>query len=123
MGTLCRAVLLDWQTEACSTMAQMSMRITALWISAVVISFFVESCHAQKMKIHWGPQSMMYLKGKHGRRYLDEDADAVFKQGLKGWYATVKAYHRLQEFQVRKPSDIQSSENIFIQYLQNRLYQ
>lgn len=32
MGTLCRAVLLDWQTEACSTMAQMVRKHSTLVI-------------------------------------------------------------------------------------------
>ncbi|CAL8358449.1 unnamed protein product [Lota lota] len=96
------------------------MRITVIWISSLVISLFVESCHAQKMNIQWGPQSMMYLKGKHGKRYLSDNEDGVLKQGLEGQYATVKGYHRLREFKVSKPSEILCSENIFIQYLQDR---
>lgn len=67
------------------------IKVTVVWTCTLVISLFLESCHAHKVKltsyshfflfcflyqnkllsslspqlnIHWGPQSMMYLKGK-----------------------------------------------------------
>ncbi|XP_039665972.1 uncharacterized protein LOC120564782 isoform X3 [Perca fluviatilis] len=44
------------------------IKATAVWTCTLVFSLFLESCHAHKLNVHWGPQSMMYLKGKRIRR-------------------------------------------------------
>ncbi|XP_074490400.1 uncharacterized protein LOC141767046 isoform X2 [Sebastes fasciatus] len=93
---------------------------TVVWTCTLVISLFVESCQAQKLNIHWGPQSMMYLKGKHGRRFVSEDDDSVLKQSPRGWYAVLRGIQRLQSRDSSKPSHIVSSEKVRIQYLQER---
>uniref|UniRef100_A0A8C5BKY5 Uncharacterized protein n=1 Tax=Gadus morhua TaxID=8049 RepID=A0A8C5BKY5_GADMO len=67
--------------------------VTVIWISGLVISLFVESCHAQKLNIQWGPQSMMYLKGK--REYLSDNEAGDLKQGPEGRYATLKGKLKL----------------------------
>ncbi|XP_049929314.1 uncharacterized protein LOC126408010 isoform X1 [Epinephelus moara] len=87
------------------------IKATVVWTCTLVISLFVESCHAQKLNIHWGPQSMMYLKGKHGRRFVSED-DSIWKQSLQGWYAVLKGLQRLQSQDFRNPSHIGSSDLI-----------
>ncbi|XP_044049308.1 spexin prohormone 2-like isoform X2 [Siniperca chuatsi] len=96
------------------------IKATVVWMCTLAISLFVESCHAQKLNIHWGPQSMMYLKGKHGRRFVSEDDNSVFKQGLQGWYAVLRGIQRLQSREFSKPSHIVSSEKVLIHYLQER---
>ncbi|KAK2841781.1 hypothetical protein Q5P01_011981 [Channa striata] len=98
----------------------MKRKATAVWTCALVFALLVEPCRTQKLNIHWGPQSMMYLKGKHGRRFVSEDGDGVLKQGLQGWYAVLRGIHRLQLLEFSKPSHIESSENVLIHYLQQR---
>ncbi|GLD67165.1 spexin prohormone 2-like isoform X1 [Lates japonicus] len=98
----------------------MKIKATVVWTCAAVISLLVVSCHAQKLNIHWGPQSMMYLKGKHGRRFVSEDDNSVLKQGLQGWYAVLRGIQRLQSLEFGKPSHIMSSEKVLIHYLQER---
>uniref|UniRef100_A0A8D3E369 Uncharacterized protein n=1 Tax=Scophthalmus maximus TaxID=52904 RepID=A0A8D3E369_SCOMX len=66
-----------------------------VWTSTVIISLLVGSCHAQKLNVHWGPQSMMYLKGK--------------------------CTQRRQSHQLQKPSSpLVSSENVLVQFLEDR---
>ncbi|KAK2918334.1 hypothetical protein Q8A73_005080 [Channa argus] len=96
------------------------IKATAVWTCSLVVSLLVESCHTHKLNIHWGPQSMMYLKGKHGRRFVSEDGDSMLKQGLQGWYAVLRGIQRLQLLEFSKPSHIVSSENVLIHYLQQR---
>ncbi|TMS00862.1 hypothetical protein E3U43_001045 [Larimichthys crocea] len=63
----------------------------------------------------------MYLKGKHGRRFVSEEDNNVLKQGLQGWYAVFRGIQRLQSQAFpSKPSRIMSSEKVFIHYLQER---
>uniref|UniRef100_A0AAQ5Z351 Uncharacterized protein n=1 Tax=Amphiprion ocellaris TaxID=80972 RepID=A0AAQ5Z351_AMPOC len=98
----------------------MKIKSSVVWKFTLIISLFVESCHTQKLNIHWGPQSMMYLKGKHGRRFVSEEDSSVLKQALQGWYAVLKGIQRLQSKEFEKPSHILSSEKVLIQYLQER---
>ncbi|XP_037624647.1 spexin prohormone 2 isoform X4 [Sebastes umbrosus] len=105
---------------AAPTAADMKITATVVWTCTLVISLFVESCQAQKLNIHWGPQSMMYLKGKHGRRFVSGDDDSVLKQSPRGWYAVLRGIQRLQSRDSSKPSHIVSSEKVRIQYLQER---
>ncbi|XP_056243082.1 spexin prohormone 2-like [Seriola aureovittata] len=96
------------------------IKATAVWTCTVVISLLVVCCHTQKLNVHWGPQSMMYLKGKHGRRFVSEEDGSVLKQGLQGWYAVLRGIQRLQSLDISKPSHIVSSEKVLIHYLQER---
>ncbi|KAK9517256.1 hypothetical protein VZT92_025141 [Zoarces viviparus] len=93
----------------------MKIKASAVWTCALVVSLIVESCHAQKLNIHWGPQSMMYLKGKHGRRLVSEEDNSV--RGLQGWYAVLRG---IQKRDFSKPRHIVSSEKVLIHYLQER---
>ncbi|KAG7462357.1 spexin-like isoform X1 [Solea senegalensis] len=72
------------------TQADMKIKAPVVWTCSFVISLLVGSCHAQKLNIHWGPQSMMYLKGKFGRRFVSEDENSLLKQALHGWYTVLK---------------------------------
>uniref|UniRef100_A0A7N6BMS1 Uncharacterized protein n=1 Tax=Anabas testudineus TaxID=64144 RepID=A0A7N6BMS1_ANATE len=93
----------------------------AVWMCTVLLSLLLEFTHAHnKLNIHWGPQSMMYLKGKHGRRFVSEDNGSDLKQGLQGWYAVLRGIQRLQLLEFSKPSHIVSSEKVLIHYLEHR---
>uniref|UniRef100_A0A667WJ04 Uncharacterized protein n=1 Tax=Myripristis murdjan TaxID=586833 RepID=A0A667WJ04_9TELE len=80
----------------------------------------VQCHHAQKLNVHWGPQSMMYLKGKHGRRFVSENDNSVLNQRLQGWYAVLKGIERLRSLEFSKPSQIVSSDKVLIHYLEER---
>ncbi|XP_043923920.1 spexin-like [Protopterus annectens] len=59
-----------------------------------IILLTVESWAAPKSKVlvrNWGPQSMLYLKGKYGRRYAAETDDAVYKIDLADWNFFLKS--------------------------------
>uniref|UniRef100_A0A668VHF5 Uncharacterized protein n=2 Tax=Pseudocrenilabrinae TaxID=318546 RepID=A0A668VHF5_OREAU len=96
------------------------MKVAVIWTCTLVICLFVDYCYAQKLNIHWGPQSMMYLKGKHGRRFVSEDNNSVLKQCLLGWYAVIRGIQKLQSLDFKRPSHILSSEKVLIHYLQKR---
>ncbi|XP_076588624.1 spexin prohormone 2-like [Chaetodon auriga] len=96
------------------------IKVIIAWTCTLAISLFIETCHAQKLNIHWGPQSMMYLKGKHGRRFVSEDDNSLFKEGVHGWYAVLRGIHRQQSQEFSQPSRIVSSERVLIHYLQGR---
>ncbi|XP_038138931.1 spexin prohormone 2-like [Cyprinodon tularosa] len=93
---------------------------TVIMTWSLVISLIVESCHAQKLDIHWGPQSMMYLKGKYGKRFVLEDDTSALKQSLQGLSALLREIQMLQTLEIRKRPKIVSLEKIFIQNLQER---
>ncbi|XP_058500357.1 spexin prohormone 2 isoform X4 [Solea solea] len=101
-----------------TTLTQADMiKAPVVWTCSFVISLLVGSCHAQKLNIHWGPQSMMYLKGKFGRRFVSEDENSLLKQALHGWYAVLKDKQR----QLSKASHmLNSEEKVLIHYLQDR---
>uniref|UniRef100_A0A8C2ZE97 Uncharacterized protein n=1 Tax=Cyclopterus lumpus TaxID=8103 RepID=A0A8C2ZE97_CYCLU len=73
---------------------RLKIKVPVVWTCTLVVSLLVESCHAQKLNIHWGPQSMMYLKGKHGRRSVSEEDNSVLTRGLQGWYAVLRGTSR-----------------------------
>ncbi|XP_037307005.2 spexin prohormone 2-like [Pungitius pungitius] len=101
----------------------MQIKALVVWTCALVLSLLVGSCHPQKLNIHWGPQSMMYLKGKHGRRFVSEDDHSVLKpglQGLQGWYALLRGIQKLQSPDISQPRHIVRSEKVLIHYLQER---
>ncbi|XP_011471149.1 uncharacterized protein LOC105353630 isoform X2 [Oryzias latipes] len=68
----------------------MKTKALVIWTCSLVISLFIDYCHAQKLNIHWGPQSMMYLKGKYGKRFVSEDNNRVWKRGLNSLHALLK---------------------------------
>ncbi|XP_035013812.1 spexin prohormone 1-like [Hippoglossus stenolepis] len=102
------------------TEADMKVKATVAWTCTLVISLLVDSCHAQKLHIHWGPQSMMYLKGKYGRRFVSEDDNSVQKQALQSWYALIRGTQRLQSLELSKPSHLVSSDKVLIHSLKER---
>ncbi|XP_039988056.1 spexin prohormone 2-like, partial [Xiphias gladius] len=102
------------------TAADMRIKATVVWACTLITSLLVVCCQAQKLNIHWGPQSMMYLKGKHGRRFVSEEDNRVLKQGLHGWYAVLRGIQRLQSLEFSKPSHIMSSEKVLIHCLHER---
>ncbi|KAF3854170.1 hypothetical protein F7725_022225, partial [Dissostichus mawsoni] len=89
-----------------------SRKATVVWTCTLVLSLFLESCHTQKLNVHWGPQSMMYLKGKHGRRFVSEEDNSVLKQSLQGWYAALRGIQRLQSQDFSKTSHTVSLEKV-----------
>ncbi|KAM8750704.1 spexin prohormone 2-like [Acanthopagrus schlegelii] len=102
------------------TAVDMRIKVTVFWTCTLVISLFADSCHTQKLNIHWGPQSMMYLKGKYGRRFVSEDDRHVLKQSLQGWYAVLRGIQRLQLQELSKTGHFMSSEEVLIHYLRER---
>ncbi|KAM8892017.1 spexin prohormone 2-like isoform 2-T3 [Spinachia spinachia] len=96
------------------------IKAVVVWTCALVFSLLLESCHPQKLNIHWGPQSMMYLKGKHGRRFVSEEDHSALKQGLQGWYALLTGIQKLQSQDISKLRHTVRSEEVLIHYLQER---
>ncbi|MED6283573.1 hypothetical protein CHARACLAT_010249 [Characodon lateralis] len=98
----------------------MNTKATVICTCSLVISLIVESYHAQKLNIQWGPQSMMYLKGKYGKRFVLEDDTSVLKQSLQGLNTLIQGIQRLQSLELKKKIKILSLEKIFIKNLQER---
>ncbi|KAK5621097.1 hypothetical protein CRENBAI_013804 [Crenichthys baileyi] len=98
----------------------MNTKATVICTCSLVISLIVESYHAQKLNIHWGPQSMMYLKGKYGKRFVLEDDTSVLRQSLQGLNTLIQGIQRLQSLELKKKTKILSLEKIFIKNLQER---
>ncbi|KAM8861660.1 uncharacterized protein ACB058_008392 isoform 2-T2 [Synchiropus picturatus] len=90
----------------------MMLNAAAVCTSSLILSLLLHSCLTQKLNIHWGPQSMMYLKGKHGRRLVSEDRDLP---SPPAWYLLLRGIQRLKR--LNKPSSI---DNIQIRFLQER---
>ncbi|XP_063294705.1 spexin prohormone 2-like [Pelobates fuscus] len=65
-----------------------------LFFACALILFLVsESSSAPKNKLmarNWGPQSMLYLKGRHGRRFASDYEEDYQKQILNFWDAIFK---------------------------------
>ncbi|XP_075326992.1 spexin prohormone 2-like [Odontesthes bonariensis] len=96
----------------------MKTKAAVIWTWSLVLSLFAESCHAQK-NVHWGPQSMMYLKGKYGKRFVEDD-HSVLRQALQSFYALLRGVQRMQLLGLKKPNNIGSSEKVVVHYLQQR---
>ncbi|KAJ7997852.1 hypothetical protein DPEC_G00216460 [Dallia pectoralis] len=83
----------------------MMSRAIFQWTSTIiVILLFVES-NSQRMKLYpnrWGPQSMMYLKGKYGTRDVADYQDNVQKSVGNGLYTLINGFQRLRSLNVRK---------------------
>ncbi|KAJ8417675.1 hypothetical protein AAFF_G00225180 [Aldrovandia affinis] len=86
------------------------------------IFLVVQSHSTPKKKLNlnnWGPQSMMYLKGKYGRRLApDYDGEGIYKLGLNNWYTVFKGFQRLKPVVVRKARRMLKAENVVIGYLE-----
>ncbi|XP_017160602.1 uncharacterized protein LOC108166342 isoform X2 [Poecilia reticulata] len=95
-------------------------KATVIWTCSLLISLIVESYHAQKLSIHWGPQSMMYLKGKYGKRFVSEDGTSVLKQSLQGFSGLLQGIQMLQSLELKENPKILILEKIFIQNLEER---
>ncbi|KAM8939251.1 spexin prohormone 2-like [Pelodytes ibericus] len=65
-----------------------------LFFTCALILFLVsESWTAPKNKLmarNWGPQSMLYLKGRHGRSFAPDYEEDYQKQILNSWNAVLK---------------------------------
>ncbi|XP_060741323.1 spexin prohormone 2-like isoform X2 [Tachysurus vachellii] len=71
----------------------MMPRMQTLWTcSVLIVILFTESHCIQKTTLtkNWGPQSMLYLKGKYGRRYVPDSGVDFYKSALKSWYAVIR---------------------------------
>ncbi|XP_048013990.1 spexin prohormone 2-like [Megalobrama amblycephala] len=95
----------------------MISRMWILWTCTVVIFLLVRECHCiQKTTLskNWGPQSMLYLKGKHGRRFVPDIDDIISNSGLKSWYAVLKGFLKLKSLNARKQSGLFTTQNFVI---------
>ncbi|XP_019375387.1 PREDICTED: spexin-like [Gavialis gangeticus] len=76
--------------------AKMKTKAAVVCICAIFMVFLiVESWCAPKSKIiarNWGPQSMLYLKGRYGRRYASDDEHQYYKLDLEDLNAILKSY-------------------------------
>ncbi|XP_047012959.1 spexin prohormone 2 isoform X1 [Ictalurus punctatus] len=68
-------------------------RMRVLWTcSVLLVILFTESHCVQKTTLtkNWGPQSMLYLKGKYGRRYIPDSDGDFYKSALKSLYVVIR---------------------------------
>ncbi|XP_042571076.1 spexin prohormone 2-like [Cyprinus carpio] len=94
----------------------MISRMWILWTCTVII-LLMRECHCiQKNTVskNWGPQSMLYLKGKHGRRFVPDIDDIIPSSGLKSWYAVLKGFQKLKSPNARKQSGLFKTQNFVI---------
>ncbi|XP_051885371.1 spexin prohormone 2-like [Pristis pectinata] len=65
-------------------------------ICAILITFLiVESCCTPKSKVtprNWGPQSMLYLKGRYGRRSTEDNGS--YNSEINTWNLLLGDYKR-----------------------------
>ncbi|XP_059401651.1 spexin prohormone 2-like [Carassius carassius] len=90
--------------------------ISRMWIlwTCTVIFLLMRECHCiQKTTLskNWGPQSMLYLKGKHGRRFVPDIDDIIPSSGLNSWYAVLKGFQKLKSLNARKQSGLFKMQN------------
>ncbi|XP_051545693.1 spexin prohormone 2-like [Myxocyprinus asiaticus] len=93
---------------------KMISRMWILWTFSVVLFLLVIEGHCiQKTTLskNWGPQSMLYLKGKYGRRFVPDIDDIISNSGLKSWYAVLKGFQKLNSLNARKPSGMITTQN------------
>ncbi|XP_055048260.2 spexin prohormone 2-like isoform X1 [Misgurnus anguillicaudatus] len=94
----------------------MISRIWIIWTCSVVILLLVIDCDCIRKQTalskNWGPQSMLYLKGKHGRRFVPDIEDFITDSGLKSWYAVLRGFQKLKSLNARKPSEIFTTQNL-----------
>ncbi|XP_028563248.2 uncharacterized protein LOC114585114 isoform X1 [Podarcis muralis] len=96
-----------------------SMKVKTALVCAFVIMmvfFVVESSHTPKgnpIARNWGPQSMLYLKGRYGRRYASSDSEEqYYKLDLDDLNAVMKSIYLLQTFSTTEIPEHQKKMNI-----------
>ncbi|KAM9470680.1 spexin prohormone 2-like [Clarias gariepinus] len=94
-------------------------RMQGLWTCSVLIVILVTESHCvQKSALtkNWGPQSMLYLKGKYGRRYIpDSDVD-FYKSALKSLYAVIRDFEKMKSLRAGRSTHLFTAENLLIRY-------
>ncbi|CAJ1057090.1 spexin prohormone 2-like isoform X1 [Xyrichtys novacula] len=102
----------------------MKINLSVVWTCSLIILLVVESYQTQKQNVNWGPQSMMYLKGKHGRRFVLDDVNRVLKlrslEHLQGWSSLLRGIRGLQTRDFSVPGNMMSSKRVLIQSLKKR---
>ncbi|XP_071970427.1 spexin prohormone 2-like [Engystomops pustulosus] len=71
----------------------MTRRAVLFFTCAVSLFILSETMSAPKNKImarNWGPQSMLYLKGRHGRRFVSDYEEQYEKMNLDSWNEILK---------------------------------
>ncbi|XP_048112262.1 spexin prohormone 2-like [Alosa alosa] len=66
---------------------------------------------------NWGPQSMMYLKGKYGRRHEPEILENVYESEMSNLFTVIKGFQKLRSVDSRNPKRMFTSENLMIRYV------
>ncbi|XP_043404423.1 spexin-like [Chelonia mydas] len=78
-----------------SRRAKMKTKTAVVCACAILMVFLiVESWCAPKNKLvarNWGPQSMLYLKGRYGRRYASDSEEQYYKLDLEDLNAVLKS--------------------------------
>ncbi|KAL7862773.1 hypothetical protein SRHO_G00117570 [Serrasalmus rhombeus] len=98
---------------------KMIARTRVLWTCSVVFVILVaESECVQKTTLskNWGPQSMLYLKGKYGRRFVPDRDDNIYNSGLKSWYTFIKEFEKLKAVAAGRPTRFFTAQNMLIHY-------
>ncbi|KAM9754876.1 spexin prohormone 2-like [Menidia menidia] len=98
----------------------MKTKTPVVWACSLLLSLFVESCHPQKLNVHWGPQSMMYLKGKYGKRNVLEDSRSILRQALQSFHSLLRGLQRVQMLGLRRPGNSGGLGRVLDLYLQQR---
>ncbi|XP_069594586.1 spexin prohormone 2-like [Ranitomeya imitator] len=73
--------------------SRMTRKAALFFTCAVFLFILSESMSAPKNKLmarNWGPQSMLYLKGRHGRRFVSDYEEQYQKLNLDTWDAILK---------------------------------
>ncbi|XP_074854658.1 spexin prohormone 1-like [Carettochelys insculpta] len=82
--------------ESDSRLAEMRTKTAVVCACAIFMVFLiVESWCAPKNKLitrNWGPQSILYLKGRYGRRYASDNEEHYYKFDLEDLNAVLKSY-------------------------------
>ncbi|XP_060741321.1 spexin prohormone 2-like isoform X1 [Tachysurus vachellii] len=97
----------------------MMPRMQTLWTcSVLIVILFTESHCIQKTTLtkNWGPQSMLYLKGKYGRRYVPDSGVDFYKSALKSWYAVIRDFEKMKSVQTGRSTRLFTAENLLIRY-------
>ncbi|XP_066505515.1 spexin prohormone 2 isoform X2 [Hoplias malabaricus] len=99
--------------------AKMTTRTRVFWTCSVVIVILVAESHCVQKQTtlskNWGPQSMLYLKGRYGRRYAPDSDDNIYNSGLKSWYTVIKDFQKLKT--TGRPVHFFTTEKLLIQKL------
>ncbi|XP_073459975.1 spexin prohormone 2-like [Aquarana catesbeiana] len=74
---------------------RVTRRIMLYLTCTILLLILSESLSAPKNKLmarNWGPQSMLYLKGRHGRRFVSDYEEQYQKIHLASWNSILKRY-------------------------------